>query len=259
MFHKLRSRLTYANVMSTIAVFVALGGSAYAAATITGADVVNESLTGDDVQGRGGSSPVNGSLTSAEIGGQAANPSTGTPFIDGTLTQWDIKNSSVATDDLANRAVTPAKVGTIPAARARKTSNQSIPDVTNTTLTFEGESFDTAGLHNPSANNTRLTAPTSGLYQVTAGVAWAGNDTRNRMLGLTVNGGGCCVGTSLVPAAVAGAQTLQTSSDLLKLSAGEFVEAVVRQSSGGNLSAGPGPFVGGTADVFLAMTWVGPG
>jgi hypothetical protein len=32
---KLRSRLTYANVMATIAVFVALGGSSYAAITLT--------------------------------------------------------------------------------------------------------------------------------------------------------------------------------------------------------------------------------
>jgi hypothetical protein len=33
--------LTYANVMATIAVFVALGGSSYAALRITGHDVVN--------------------------------------------------------------------------------------------------------------------------------------------------------------------------------------------------------------------------
>ena len=36
MLAKLRSRLTYANVMSTLAVFIALGGSSYAAVTING-------------------------------------------------------------------------------------------------------------------------------------------------------------------------------------------------------------------------------
>jgi hypothetical protein len=36
---KLRSRLTYANVMATIAVFVALGGSSYAAVTLTRSSV----------------------------------------------------------------------------------------------------------------------------------------------------------------------------------------------------------------------------
>ena len=34
MFRRVRSQLTYANVMATVAVFVALGGSAYAAASL---------------------------------------------------------------------------------------------------------------------------------------------------------------------------------------------------------------------------------
>lgn len=50
MLRDLRGRLSYANVMSTIAVFVALGGTTYAAATITGGDVKNKSLTGKDVK-----------------------------------------------------------------------------------------------------------------------------------------------------------------------------------------------------------------
>jgi hypothetical protein len=46
----LRRHLTYANVMATIAVFVALGGGAYAAITVTGGDVKNGSLTGKDIK-----------------------------------------------------------------------------------------------------------------------------------------------------------------------------------------------------------------
>ncbi len=45
-----RCKLTYANVMSTVAVFVALGGSSYAALTITGRDVKNGSLTYRDLK-----------------------------------------------------------------------------------------------------------------------------------------------------------------------------------------------------------------
>ena len=37
-------RFNYANVTATLALFVALGGSAYAAATVTGRDVRNEHL-----------------------------------------------------------------------------------------------------------------------------------------------------------------------------------------------------------------------
>jgi hypothetical protein len=48
----LRQRLTYANVMSTIAVFVALGGSSYAALRIDSSDIANNSVQSVDVRNR---------------------------------------------------------------------------------------------------------------------------------------------------------------------------------------------------------------
>jgi hypothetical protein len=45
-----RRHLSYANVMATAAVFIALGGSSYAALTITGADVRNGSLSYRDLK-----------------------------------------------------------------------------------------------------------------------------------------------------------------------------------------------------------------
>jgi hypothetical protein len=56
---KLRSRLTYANVVATLALFLALGAGSYAAVTITGKNVKNSSLTGRDVK--------NNSLTGADV------------------------------------------------------------------------------------------------------------------------------------------------------------------------------------------------
>lgn len=50
MLTNLRRHLTYANVMSTFAVFAVLGGGAYAASTITGTDVKDRSLTGKDIR-----------------------------------------------------------------------------------------------------------------------------------------------------------------------------------------------------------------
>jgi hypothetical protein len=77
MLLKLRSRLSYANVMATIAVFIALGGTSYAAVSITGRDVRNESLTGRDVRnnslvgrdlrGISGRDVRNNSLTGADV------------------------------------------------------------------------------------------------------------------------------------------------------------------------------------------------
>jgi hypothetical protein len=48
----MRDKLTYANVTATLALFIALGGSSYAAVKITGKDVANESLTSKDVKNR---------------------------------------------------------------------------------------------------------------------------------------------------------------------------------------------------------------
>lgn len=58
-FYKVRGRLTYANVMATIAVFVALGGSSYAALQVTGKNVKDSSLTGRDIK--------NSSLTTSDV------------------------------------------------------------------------------------------------------------------------------------------------------------------------------------------------
>ena len=47
---RLASRVTYANVVSTLALFLALGGTAGAAAVITSRDVRDGSLTSRDVK-----------------------------------------------------------------------------------------------------------------------------------------------------------------------------------------------------------------
>ena len=44
MIAKLRTHLTYANVMATLAVFIALGGSSYAVATLSGSQLKNRSV-----------------------------------------------------------------------------------------------------------------------------------------------------------------------------------------------------------------------
>jgi hypothetical protein len=49
---QLRQRLSYANVMATIAVFIALGGSSYAALRIDSGDIANNSVRSVDVRNR---------------------------------------------------------------------------------------------------------------------------------------------------------------------------------------------------------------
>ena len=56
---RLRHHLSYANVMATIAVFIALGGSSYAALTISGGDLRNRSVPAKKIK--------RNSLTSKEV------------------------------------------------------------------------------------------------------------------------------------------------------------------------------------------------
>jgi hypothetical protein len=55
----LRKRLTYANVMSTLAVFVALGGSSYAAIKLNGSNIKNRSIPAKKIK--------RNSITSKEV------------------------------------------------------------------------------------------------------------------------------------------------------------------------------------------------
>jgi hypothetical protein len=128
MLLKLRSRLSYANVMATIAVFIALGGTSYAAVSITGRDVRNESLTGRDVRnnslvgrdlrGISGRDVRNNSLTGADVTRLRRRD-----FVSGELTpatqivQTNATVSSMATSS-PSRAVPAAKSCLVAASTA---------------------------------------------------------------------------------------------------------------------------------------------
>ena len=50
MLSKAVAHLTYANVMATLAVFIALGGAAYAANTVGSSDIIDESILSVDIK-----------------------------------------------------------------------------------------------------------------------------------------------------------------------------------------------------------------
>jgi hypothetical protein len=137
---RLRSHVTYANVTATLALFLALStGGAYAFNEWTGANVVDESLTGADVQGKAQTSSapaVNGSLTGYDVAGQPAIPALGQPFIDGSLTTWDINDSTLAGRDVQDGSLTSPDIldGTL-AARDLANNAVGTSQVANDTLT----------------------------------------------------------------------------------------------------------------------------
>ena len=123
MLRRLR-RPSHPTVVAYLALFLALGtGSAYAVNEWTGANVVDESLTGSDVRGKYSSRTtpaVNGSITGADVAGQPAGLG-GQPFVDGSLGTWDLTDDSIRGRDVQDEALTGADIAestlwTVPAA-----------------------------------------------------------------------------------------------------------------------------------------------
>jgi hypothetical protein len=84
--HVHRPRLTYANVVATLALFVALGGGSYAAIKVTGRNVPRDALTGADIKNLTGRDVRNNSLTGADVA---------------RLTTADVANGRLLAEDFA--------------------------------------------------------------------------------------------------------------------------------------------------------------
>lgn len=82
-------RITYSNVMATTAMFVALGGSSYAAVTISSNDVRNNSLRSEDIK--------NESIRGRDID-------------NGYIKGEDVKNGSLAAKELKNGSITADEI-----------------------------------------------------------------------------------------------------------------------------------------------------
>jgi hypothetical protein len=100
MFARLRSRMTYANVASTLALLFAMGtGGAYAANTIGSSDVIDESLLAEDIK--------NGEVKTGEIKDGTIKDNDMSSSSIGTVS---LKDGGVATADIADGAVAGAKL-----------------------------------------------------------------------------------------------------------------------------------------------------
>jgi hypothetical protein len=150
-------------VVSTLCLFLVLGGGAYAAGRL-GKDTV-----GTRQLKRNAVTTVKlkrGAVTPAKLNGaarRALRGATGPPGPPGDPAAIGL--GAVGTAQLAP---------TIPAARVTHDSYQGVEPSNSlpTTLQFNEERYDTANLHDPSKNS-RLTAPVSGVYLITANIEWA--------------------------------------------------------------------------------------
>lgn len=122
-----------------------------------------------------------------------------------------------------------------PSAYAYSSASQSIANNTLTALTFNNERWDTDGLHDNVTFNNRVTCTQTGVYLLIAEVVWAANGTGNRSLAIYHNGTLLLRSTGLLPGTAAGTLAMEVTT-MYSLAAGDYIEAMVSQTSGGALS-----------------------
>ena len=224
MIERVREKLTYANVVACLCLFLLLGGGT--AVALKGTNRVN----------------------SRDI-------------VDGSVKGRDVRDGDIGTIEIGNGEIGPVDRAAAPGARVSQphdgsncAGGQSIADATDEALLFGVEEFDQDATHvsDPTCVNplrSRLTAPLSGLYEIGAGVEWPSNNAGTRTLSVRING--LVLLATERTDAVSGAGTVQTVQTLARLDEGEFVEAVVRKTGGGSLAVS-GP------QNYLSLAWLGP-
>jgi hypothetical protein len=235
MRQRLRSHLTFANVASAIALFVALGGGT--ALALDGSNTVFS----DDV--------VDNQVYSADVRNDTLSA--------GGLAAQDLRANSVGSSEVTNGSLGTGELShSIPAARVTHSSAQSIPDFPpGATLAFDTEHYDTASMHDNATNNSRLTAPVTGIYAVTAEVDWTSNATGTRELTLMKNGSTFIADDDTDGISVVFGGQSQSVTAQVRLVAGDYVEVGVLQTSGGSLNV----MSAGETSPEFSLTWLAPG
>jgi hypothetical protein len=110
------------NAIASVALFMALGGSAYAADTVFSSDIVDgevrsvdvedNGLTGTDVRGLGGADVTDESLTGADVGGLTSADVSGLTSADiSGLTGADVNSNSLTGSDIDESSLSVASMG----------------------------------------------------------------------------------------------------------------------------------------------------
>lgn len=122
-----------------------------------------------------------------------------------------------------------------PSCRVYNSSNFSVAHDVQTAITFNSERWDNGAMHSTSVNTSRITIPSGGggKYLIGGHVSYDSNATGGRSTLIVVNGSTIVAGHS--DNALTALPLNHSISTMYPLSAGDYVELHVYQTSGGNL------------------------
>lgn len=130
----------------------------------------------------------------------------------------------------------PPAVLAPPSCQAFNSAAQSIPDSFGTVVALDSERYDTDTMHDNVTNNSRITFKTAGIYVVTFLSSWAANLTGDRQTNIRKNGSDFLGLNARKAVNSASIETGQGITIQEFFEVGEYVEALVKQDSGGALN-----------------------
>lgn len=119
-------------------------------------------------------------------------------------------------------------------SKGARSTNQAVADSTDVALSFDQNYYDAGSYLSPGGTPTRLTPTEGGYYQAGGSIVWASAAGGLRSISVRKNGTDI-FGTSEYPDAPAGPIKMTLDIPLI-MSAGDYIEIVVRQESGGSLN-----------------------
>lgn len=226
------ARFARRNSIGLLALFIALGGTSYAAATLP-----KNSVGSNQIQPRAVSSSdiKSGAVTSSKI---KSNAVISTKIQDGAVQGVDIKDGSVSA----------AKLGKAPAVRAVLPTGvlQTVTSGTNAGALFPSTAYNNDGKFSVSTNSsggTSFVAPVSGVYAISGQVNWFDpalgttprQDNGDGARSLFINGPQGAIYASSTTPGVALDFTRQSVATTTYLAAGSEIFLSTAQSSGVDL------------------------
>jgi hypothetical protein len=143
-------------------------------------------------------------------------------------------------------------VSQVPQVRAYNSAAVTCTTATDTLIPLDSERWDTNAMHDTAVNNSRLTCVTPGLYVITGSLRFVANAAGFRQAKVKLNNT-AFIAIEAVPA-VNGDLTGLVVATQYRLAAGDYVEFVAYQTSGGNLNVE----AAGNHSPEFSMHWVSP-